>query len=162
MLSLRPSILRQNIPAVHVTRRAQPLPECLVPLIGGRAGPIASRGGARSGRGGEVPRLGALEDTMTSEQKIIRASNTSRPAPNSLWRTFGRRSGQEAGVEEPRAAGDRGCHRNAGDRGSGLGQRGKGENSCVLPFIEPRQQHDLAVGKFERVIRYTFLRNATR
>src|SRR5215471_13310736 len=36
--------------------------------------------------------------------------------------------------------------------GSGLGQRGKGENSCVLPFIEPRQQHDLAVGKFERVM----------
>jgi hypothetical protein len=34
---------------------------------------IASRGGARSGWGGEVPRLGALEDTMTTEQKIIRA-----------------------------------------------------------------------------------------
>src|SRR5438093_7469450 len=34
---------------------------------------FASRGGARSGRGGEAPRLGALEDTMTSEQKIIRA-----------------------------------------------------------------------------------------
>jgi hypothetical protein len=34
---------------------------------------IASRGGARSGWGGEAPRLGALEDTMTSEQKIIRA-----------------------------------------------------------------------------------------
>src|SRR5215813_1545211 len=34
---------------------------------------IASRGGARSGRGGEAPRLGALEDTMTTEQKIIRA-----------------------------------------------------------------------------------------
>ena len=31
------------------------------------------RGGARSGRGGEAPRLGALEDTMTTEQKIIRA-----------------------------------------------------------------------------------------
>jgi transposase InsO family protein len=31
------------------------------------------RGGARSGRGGEAPRLGALEDTMTIEQKIIRA-----------------------------------------------------------------------------------------
>src|SRR5262249_2215336 len=29
--------------------------------------------GARSGRGGEAPRLGALEDTMTTEQKIIRA-----------------------------------------------------------------------------------------
>src|SRR5438128_9677499 len=34
---------------------------------------IASRRGARSGRGGEAPRLGALEDTMTTEQKIIRA-----------------------------------------------------------------------------------------
>src|SRR5207245_4172878 len=34
---------------------------------------IASRGGARSGRGGEATRLGALEDTMTTEQKIIRA-----------------------------------------------------------------------------------------
>src|SRR5215467_4591083 len=34
---------------------------------------IASRGGARSGRGGEAPRLGDLEDTMTTEQKIIRA-----------------------------------------------------------------------------------------
>src|SRR5512133_1997274 len=34
---------------------------------------IASRGGGRSGRGGEAPRLGALEDTMTTEQKIIRA-----------------------------------------------------------------------------------------
>src|SRR5262249_41684701 len=34
---------------------------------------IASRGGARSGWGGEAPRLGALEDTMTTEQKIIRA-----------------------------------------------------------------------------------------
>src|SRR5689334_16123219 len=34
---------------------------------------IASRGGARSGRGDEAPRLGALEDTMTTEQKIIRA-----------------------------------------------------------------------------------------
>ena len=34
---------------------------------------IESRGGARSGRGDEAPRLGALEDTMTTEQKIIRA-----------------------------------------------------------------------------------------
>ena len=33
-----------------------------------------SRGGARSGRGCEVPRLGELENTMTTkEQKIIRA-----------------------------------------------------------------------------------------
>jgi len=36
--------------------------------------------------------------------------------------------------------------------GSGLGQRGKREDSCVLTFIEPRQQHDLAIGKFERVM----------
>jgi hypothetical protein len=36
--------------------------------------------------------------------------------------------------------------------GSGLGPRGKGENSCVLPFIEPRQQHDLAIGELERVM----------
>src|SRR5262249_21596213 len=35
---------------------------------------IASRGGARGGRGGEAAGLGALEDTtMTTEQKIIRA-----------------------------------------------------------------------------------------
>src|SRR5262249_56334956 len=35
---------------------------------------IARRGGARSGRGGEAPGRGALEDTtMTTEQKIIRA-----------------------------------------------------------------------------------------
>src|SRR5262249_1287585 len=27
---------------------------------------------------------------------------------------------QEAGIEEPRVAGDRGCHRNAGDRAAGL------------------------------------------
>src|SRR5262245_49762050 len=37
-------------------------------------------------------------------------------------------------------------------RGSGLGPRGKGEDSCVLSCIEPRQQHDRAVGKFERVM----------
>jgi hypothetical protein len=29
--------------------------------------------------------------------------------------------------------------------------RGKRENSCLLPFAEPRQQHDLAVGELERV-----------
>ena len=29
--------------------------------------------------------------------------------------------------------------------GSGLGLRGEREDSCVLPFIEPRQQHDLAI-----------------
>src|SRR3989441_4437483 len=35
---------------------------------------MAGRGGARSGRGGEAPRLGGLEDTrMTKDQKIIRA-----------------------------------------------------------------------------------------
>src|ERR1700680_2574309 len=34
---------------------------------------IVSRGGARSGRGCEAPRLGELENTMTTEQKIIRA-----------------------------------------------------------------------------------------
>src|SRR5262249_59677032 len=33
----------------------------------------ASRGGGGSGWGGEAPRLGGLEDTMTTEQKIIRA-----------------------------------------------------------------------------------------
>jgi hypothetical protein len=36
--------------------------------------------------------------------------------------------------------------------GSGLGLRGEREDSCVLPFIEPRQQHDLAIGEFERVM----------
>src|SRR5215471_14477095 len=35
---------------------------------------------------------------------------------------------------------------------SGLGPRGKREDSCILPFIEPRQQHDLAIGKLERVM----------
>src|SRR6266536_6301813 len=36
--------------------------------------------------------------------------------------------------------------------GSGLGLRGKREDSCLLPFIEPRQQHDLAIGELERVM----------
>ena len=37
-------------------------------------GESQAEAGARSGRGGEAPRLGALEDTfMTTEQKIIRA-----------------------------------------------------------------------------------------
>src|SRR5262249_44546700 len=36
--------------------------------------------------------------------------------------------------------------------GSGLGLRGKREDSCVLPFIEPRQQHDLAIWELERVM----------
>ena len=36
--------------------------------------------------------------------------------------------------------------------GGGLGSRGKREDSCVLPFMEPRQQHDLAVGELERVM----------
>src|SRR5262249_59615246 len=31
-----------------------------------------SGGGGRGDRGGQAPRLGALEDTMTTEQKIIR------------------------------------------------------------------------------------------
>ena len=34
---------------------------------------IASRGGARSGRGGEAPRLGAWEDIGATERRIIRA-----------------------------------------------------------------------------------------
>src|SRR5215467_1163372 len=36
--------------------------------------------------------------------------------------------------------------------GSGLGLHGEREDSCVLPFIEPRQQHDLAIGELERVM----------
>src|SRR6266566_7552507 len=36
--------------------------------------------------------------------------------------------------------------------GRGLGLRGEREDSCVLPFIEPRQQHDLAIGEIERVM----------
>src|SRR5262249_56188220 len=36
--------------------------------------------------------------------------------------------------------------------GGGLGPRGKREDSCVLPFMEPRQQHALAVGELERVM----------
>src|SRR5260221_2905151 len=36
--------------------------------------------------------------------------------------------------------------------GSGLGLRGKREDSCILPFTEPRQQHDLAIGELERVM----------
>ena len=36
--------------------------------------------------------------------------------------------------------------------GSGLGLRGKRENSCFLSFAEPRQQHDLAAGELERVM----------
>src|SRR6266536_3302129 len=36
-------------------------------------GESQAEAGARSGRGGEAPRLGDLEDTMTTEQKIIRA-----------------------------------------------------------------------------------------
>jgi hypothetical protein len=36
--------------------------------------------------------------------------------------------------------------------GSSLGPRGKREDSCVLPFIEPRQQHDVAIGELERVM----------
>ena len=33
--------------------------------------------------------------------------------------------------------------------GSGLGLRGEREDSCVLPFIEPRQQHDLHMEKLQ-------------
>ena len=36
--------------------------------------------------------------------------------------------------------------------GSALGLRGECEDSCVLPFIEPRQQYDLAIGELERVM----------
>jgi hypothetical protein len=36
--------------------------------------------------------------------------------------------------------------------GSGLGPRGKREDSCILPLTEPRQQHDLAIGELERVM----------
>jgi hypothetical protein len=36
--------------------------------------------------------------------------------------------------------------------GSGLGLRGKREDCCVLPFREPRQQHDVAIGELERVM----------
>ena len=35
---------------------------------------------------------------------------------------------------------------------SGLGLRGKREDGCVLPFIESRQQHDLAIGELKRVM----------
>ena len=35
--------------------------------------------------------------------------------------------------------------------GSGLGLRGKREDSRLLSFVEPRQQHDLAIGELERV-----------
>src|SRR5262249_61962018 len=35
---------------------------------------------------------------------------------------------------------------------SGLGLRGKREDSCLLPFAKPRQQHDLAIGELERVM----------
>ena len=36
--------------------------------------------------------------------------------------------------------------------GSGPGLRWKREDSCLLPFTEPRQQHDLAIGELERVM----------
>ena len=35
---------------------------------------------------------------------------------------------------------------------SGLGLRGKREDSCLLPFTEPRQKHDLTIGELERVM----------
>jgi hypothetical protein len=37
-------------------------------------GEVTSRGWARSGRGGAAPHLGALERTMRTKQKIIRAN----------------------------------------------------------------------------------------
>jgi hypothetical protein len=36
--------------------------------------------------------------------------------------------------------------------GSGLGLRGEREDSCLLPFAEPRQQHDLAIGELDRIM----------
>ena len=36
--------------------------------------------------------------------------------------------------------------------GSGLGLRGKREDRCVLPFREPRQQHDVAIGELEDML----------
>jgi hypothetical protein len=36
--------------------------------------------------------------------------------------------------------------------GNALGLRGEREDSCVLPFIESRQQHDLAIGELERIM----------
>ena len=36
--------------------------------------------------------------------------------------------------------------------GSGLGLRGQRQDSCVLSFIEPRQQHDLAIGELKRIM----------
>ena len=35
---------------------------------------------------------------------------------------------------------------------SGLGLRGKREDSCLLPFTEPRQKHDLTIGDLEHVM----------
>ena len=35
---------------------------------------------------------------------------------------------------------------------SRLRLRGKRENSCLLSFAEPRQQHGLAIGELERVM----------
>jgi hypothetical protein len=31
-------------------------------------------------------------------------------------------------------------------------ERGEGENGCILPFTESRQQHGLAIGELERVM----------
>lgn len=36
--------------------------------------------------------------------------------------------------------------------GSGLGLRGKREDSCLLPCTEPRQQNDLAIGELKGVM----------
>ena len=35
---------------------------------------------------------------------------------------------------------------------SGIGLHGKREDSCILPFKEPRQQHDLAIGELKRIM----------
>src|SRR5437899_1706664 len=35
---------------------------------------------------------------------------------------------------------------------SALGLHGKREDSCILPFKEPRQQHDLAIGELKRIM----------
>src|ERR1700738_790435 len=42
-------------------------------LLYNQCGSLKGAGGARSGRSDEAPRLGDLEDTIATEQKIIRA-----------------------------------------------------------------------------------------